>query len=75
MLPKSNVNQIYLWINADTDSSIDATQQLATDVDQRLSSYTIKNNNKDVPSSHHIIDTISYWIGMAPTADFSNSFR
>lgn len=75
MLPKSNVNQIYLWINADTDSSIDATQQLATDVNQRLSSYTIKNTNKDVPSSHHIIDTVSYWIGMAPTADFSNSFR
>lgn len=70
MLPKSNVNQIYLWVNAPTDSSIHATKDMALAIDEWLYAYEKPANEK--PS---IITNISYRIGVAPTPDFSNSFR
>jgi len=41
MLPKSNVNQIYIWIDAQSDSSFQATSDLAKTLDSRLYTYNI----------------------------------
>lgn len=74
MLPKSNVNQIYIWIDAQSDSSFSATTDLAKTLDTWLYTYN-KSYTWELDNNINIIDNISYWVWIAPTSDFSNSFR
>lgn len=74
MLPKSNVNQIYIWIDAQSDSSFQSTSDLAKTLDSWLYTYNVWYTGTDY-TDMNIIDNISYRVWLAPTSDFSNSFR
>lgn len=80
MLPKSNVNQIYLWIDTPIDSSITYTNSVAYAIDTWLHTYKIQTWQDQQQFTKEqkelqLIKNISYWIWVAPTPDFSNSFR
>jgi multidrug efflux pump subunit AcrB len=74
MLPKSDVNQIYLWLDAPAGTAFTRTETIAKDTVGFLSSYTHTTTGNTV-SELSIIETISSRVGIAPTPDFSNTFR
>lgn len=67
MLPKSNQNQIYLWIDAPKWWDNTALQNVSKDV----SNFLIKNQT----GSLAMVDSISFSLGEALPPDFANLFR
>jgi len=73
MLPKSNQNQIYIWIDTPASMNLSWTNEVARDVQNFMKSYMFDEKKKD--NSARIVKDINYWIGTAPILDFSNLFR
>nr|MDD3720575.1 efflux RND transporter permease subunit [Candidatus Gracilibacteria bacterium] len=69
MLPKSNQDQVYLWIDGPRGANIDKMIKIEKDVEKFL----LQNTN--IPTKLQIVDNISSTIGLALPADFANLFR
>ena len=70
MLPKSNQDQIYLWIDAPRWWNISKMNSVKNDV---VSFFD--NNNKSVPKDLRIVKNTSLTIWQAFMSDFANLFR
>jgi len=68
MLPKSNQNQIYLWIDAPRGWSSDKMKEVEEDLKWFF-------NETKLPKELFIVDNISTTIGQAFMWDFANLFR
>jgi multidrug efflux pump subunit AcrB len=66
MLPKSNQNQIYLWIDAPRWWNIEKTSKIEKD----LANWLLNKKN-----TNNVIENITSVIGQAYTWDFANLFR
>lgn len=69
MLPKSNQDQVYLWIDWPRWANIDKMIKIEKDVEKFL----LQNTN--IPTKLQIVDNISSTIWLALPADFANLFR
>jgi hypothetical protein len=74
MLPKSNVDQIYLWVDAPHNYSISKTDNIAKSLNIFFNNYKITSEEEYVKNLK-IINSISRWVGTAPMLDFANTFR
>ena len=74
MLPKSNKEQVYLWIDAPRSYTVSATKSLADDLNNFMKNYYISGDEEKIEGLS-IIQSVSYWIGNAPVPDFANLFR
>lgn len=74
MLPKSNQNQIYLWVDNTPDTNVYETIKISEDLHSFLGGYFATESKRAVRDDK-VIESISYWLGEAPLADFSNTFR
>lgn len=85
MLPKADKNQVYLWIDAPRNASIETTKQIARDTEIFLMGYkrtTVSGeatasgeSRRILPEELQIIETISTGIGDRILPDFANLFR
>ncbi len=83
MLPKADKNQVYLWIDAPRNASIETTSKIAREAETFLLGY--KKSEKTVsgeisytrvlPKELRIVESTSTSIGDRLTADFANLFR
>lgn len=78
MLPKSNQNQIFIWVDMPENSSYTHTR----DAGEKLNQFLVKNyganQNKNKDSyikDNKILEQIATWNGIAPMPEFSNVFR
>ncbi|MDD3302786.1 MAG: efflux RND transporter permease subunit [Candidatus Gracilibacteria bacterium] len=69
MLPKSNQDQIYLWIDGARGNNIYKMTEIEKDIEKFLI------NNKNLPKDLQVTKSISSTIGEALPADFANLFR
>ncbi len=69
MLPKSNKEQIFLWIDAPRNWSSQRTMSLAEEVNDYMSPKSSKDDLREN------IKDISYRVWIAPTLDFANTLR
>ena len=89
MLPKSNKEQIYIWIDTPRSRSIYQTMKVSQDLGKFLSCFTYSGQKTDFCSSLYkilkisdeetkslsIIKWVAWWVGIAPVPDFANTFR
>ena len=73
MLPKSNQNQIYVWIDAPRDYSAERTALIEKDVSQFLVHSWTGSQNQE--SDIDYVENISSTIGQSYIWDFANLFR
>ncbi len=71
MLPKSNQNQIYLWIDMPRNTNISGSLSVVKDVNKFLNNYYWWKWSWDLA----ILKNVSWWVGNAPMSDFANLFR
>ncbi|MDD3646447.1 MAG: efflux RND transporter permease subunit [Candidatus Gracilibacteria bacterium] len=69
MLPKSNQDQIYLWIDAPRGKNIEELGLIENDL------INFFNNSKNIPKNLQIVDSINITSGQAFMGDFANLFR
>lgn len=69
MLPKSDQNQIYVWIDAQRSTSAQEMKK----IEQDMSNFFLKNET--LPANLKIVENISSSIGQAFMWDFANLFR
>ncbi len=72
MLPKSDQEQVYIWLEATRSSNIENIEDITKDVNSFMEEYIHSENND---SELDIIKWISYWVWLAPMWDFANLFR
>jgi len=70
MLPKSNQNQIYLWIDAPRWWDVNKVDSVRKDIDKFFS-----DDNKSIPDELKLVKSTSVTIGQAFMWDFANLFR
>ena len=83
MLPKSNQAQVYMWFDMSLDTSVSQANKFSIDFDEFFKDYIYnkdilkskENNYTKYDKSLQIVKNINYWVGIAPTPDFSNVFR
>ena len=77
LLPKSDQNQMYVWIDMPRNTPIETSLDIAKWLDNYLGSYTATGNLDVVRKKEdtHIISNISYSVGIAPPMDFSTATR
>ena len=75
MLPKSDQNQAYIWVDTPKNYSIKKTEEVAKYLNIILNKYISNSENKEIDDKYKIINNISYWVWLAPNPDFSNLFR
>lgn len=69
MLPKSNQNQVYLWIDASRETSALKGEEIAKGVEEFFF------ENETLPKNLQVVESISTTIGTPFLWDFSNLFR
>lgn len=62
MLPKSDQNQIYIWVDMPESATFDKTETLARDL-------------HDLLLQEPLVERVAYWVGLPPSPDFANVFR
>ncbi len=72
MLPKSNQNQVYLWIDMPRNTNLSGSYEVVEYVDKFLSKYYYQTGSSERLA---ILKNVSWWIGNAPMPDFANLFR
>lgn len=70
MLPKADKNQVYLWIDASRNATIETTSTITQDVENYLLS-----SSSILPEELRIIESISAGVGERLPPDFANLFR
>ena len=90
MLPKSDQQQIYLWMDLARDANVEKSKEVVRGVNGFLSKYYAKvplpspllegeeipvDSNSKYPKKSSIIKNISRRVGIPPMLDFSNLFR
>ncbi|MDP2090638.1 MAG: efflux RND transporter permease subunit [Candidatus Gracilibacteria bacterium] len=70
MLPKADKNQVYVWIDAPRDYSIEQTKKIEKD----LSNFLLGKAQK-LPEDLNIVENVSSTIGDKFLGDFANLFR
>ncbi len=70
MLPKSNQNQIYLWIDAPRWWGVEKMNNVKNDI-----LLFFNQNNKNIPDDLNLVKETSVTIGQAFMWDFANLFR
>lgn len=69
MLPKSDKDQVYLWIDAPRGTSVEKM----LDIEKEVSDFFLQNKN--IPQELDIAESVSSAIGSAYMWDFANLFR
>lgn len=75
MLPKSNQDQIYIWIDAPRDWSLDKSNQVVSDLNFFINNFSENSKLDSIPDNLKIIDNVSYWVWISPMPDFAWVFR
>ena len=70
MLPKANVDHVYLWVDTPRDRDAQYTEGIA-----RLATDTILDHSTHLPSDLRIAESVSSTVGMPFLGDFANLFR
>ena len=70
MLPKADKNQVYVWIDAPRDVSIDQTKMIEKDLSDFLLGKAVK-----LPKELDIVESVSSTVGDKFLWDFANLFR
>ena len=70
MLPKANKDQVYIWVDAPRDYSVEKTKE----IEEKLSSFILNKTNQ-IPKDLDIIENISSTVGDRFLGDFANLFR
>ncbi len=70
MLPKSNQNQVYLWVDSPRWWSIEKMQEVQKDIWLFFS-----NQNSEIPDELRIVESLNSTIWQAFMWDFANLFR
>lgn len=70
MLPKADKDQVYLWIDAPRDYSIEKTQK----IEEEVSNFLL-NKKGSIPEDLRIVENISSTIWDRFLSDFANLFR
>lgn len=71
MLPKSNQDQIYIWVDAPRWTSIEKMN----DIGQEINNFFLHNSTKNIPQNLDIVSSISTTLGQPFVWDFANLFR
>lgn len=74
MLPKSDKEQIYLWVDAPRNWTLKETNKLAWELNTELQKYFKEENNHKKEKDKNIV-SVSNFIWVSPTLDFANTFR
>ena len=77
LLPKSDQNQMYVWIDMPRNTPVEKSLELANGLNNYLASYSA-TGNLDIERKKEdmrIIKSISYSVGIAPPMDFSTATR
>ncbi|MBS8121787.1 efflux RND transporter permease subunit [Candidatus Vampirococcus lugosii] len=74
MLPKSDKNQFYIWIDAPRDWSIDKTKDLLNHIDDFVYDFSYESDSKE-DENLKIIKSTSSRGGIQPVPDFASVFR
>ena len=69
MLPKSNQNQVYLWIDAPREYTAKQGKEIAQEVENFFLL------NKKLPKDLQVVENVSSTVGTPFLPDFSNLFR
>lgn len=69
MLPKSNKDQVYVWIDAPRGTSVESLVK----VNEAIESFFL--HNKDLPKSLQIAQSVTSSVGTPFMGDFANLFR
>lgn len=72
MLPKADKNQVYLWIDANSNSTIETTESIADSVEDFLLG---THSGTTLPEELAIVTNINASIGDRLLPDFANLFR
>ena len=76
MLPKSDQDNFFVWIDMPRDTSLDKSQEVAQDLSDFVQSFSPEVVNEEYPSQDlNIVENASYWVGIPPVPDFANTFR
>lgn len=78
MLPKSDKDQIFLWIDTPKSFSISQTKQIWDEVYNFMKDYFYNSkldSSLNIDNQMKIVENISFFIWNAPLSDFANSFR
>ncbi|MDD2487624.1 MAG: efflux RND transporter permease subunit [Candidatus Gracilibacteria bacterium] len=70
MLPKADKDQVYVWIDAPRDYSIEKTKE----IEDKVSAFLL-NKTKGIPKDLDIVENVSSTVGDRFLADFANLFR
>ena len=70
MLPKSNKDQVYIWIDAPRSTTVDATEKI-----EEATSNFILGKVAPLPENLRIAESVSSSVGDMFMPDFSNLFR
>ena len=76
MLPKADKNQVYLWVDAERNTTIGWTSVITKDIENFLMNYSETGTNiQIIPENLRIIEDINTSIGDRFLPDFANLFR
>ncbi len=75
MLPKSNQDQIYVWIDAPRDWSISKTQDVMEEFNFFLDWFSPDSEMDSIPNDLKIVDNSAHWVWIEPMPDFATVFR
>ena len=76
MLPKADKNQIYLWVDAERNTTIGGISLITKDIESFLMDYNgTGGENSILPEHLRIIEDINTSIGDRFLPDFANLFR
>lgn len=76
MLPKSDQDNFFVWIDMPRDTSLDKSKQVAQHMSDFMRKFSPEVDNDKYPQQDlNIIKNTSYWVGLPPVPDFANTFR
>ena len=76
MLPKADKNQVYLWVDAERNTTIGWTSAIANDIESFLIQYSEEyKEDSSIPEDLRIIKDINTSVGDRFLPDFANLFR
>lgn len=75
MLPKADKNQVYLWVDAERNTTIGGTSVIAKTIELFLMNYSGTGESSILPENLRIIEDINTSIGDRFLPDFANLFR
>ncbi len=77
LLPKSDQNPMYVWIDMPRNTPVEKSLELASGLDSYLKTYSVTGSldTERKKEDMRIIKSISYSVGIAPPMDFSTATR